>query len=237
VRGLTISVDYYRIKIRGQIDSLSITQIAQNCFSSDSTAAECDLIDQPDPTRLPISVRTIPIDTAFLDTGGIDIDVSLRTRLGAGDLTVQLYATYLDRYRTEQSNGAPVRDFAGFGQTANQPVGRPRVRGELNADYATGGFGIALSQQFLGGLKIGSQEPNQNHAEKTIGPVTYTDVSLRQRIRGYRCNAEMFLTINNLFDRAPPLVPGTIPGLNFPTIISVYDIVGRAFTAGVRVRF
>jgi iron complex outermembrane recepter protein len=233
--GLTMSVDYYRLKVRGQIDSLSITRIAQNCFASGGAAPECALIDQPDPTRLPTSVRTVPINTAFLDTAGIDIDAAWRAQLGGGDIVVRLNATVLERFRTEQYAGAPVLDFAGYGQSANQPIGRPRVRGTLNLDYAVNDFGLSLSQQYIGRLKIGSQEPNQNYNGLAVGPVLYTDASLRRKLPGCRCRAELFFTVNNVFDRSPPLVPGTTPGLNFPTIISLYDVVGRTFSAGVRI--
>ncbi|MFV3076345.1 hypothetical protein [Niveispirillum fermenti] len=69
---------------------------------------------------------------------------------------------------------------------------------------------------------------------------------LEHRIRRHRhlshpgdggAETELFLTVNNLLDRDPPLIPGTIPGLNLPTIISLYDTVGRAYTFGVRARF
>jgi outer membrane receptor protein involved in Fe transport len=48
---------------------------------------------------------------------------------------------------------------------------------------------------------------------------------------------EPFLTINNLFDKAAPLVASNIPGVNTPTIFSLYDTIGRAYTAGVRFKF
>jgi len=50
-------------------------------------------------------------------------------------------------------------------------------------------------------------------------------------------NIELFGNVNNLFDKKPPLIPGTVPGVNLPTNIAVYDFVGRAFTAGVRFKF
>ena len=45
------------------------------------------------------------------------------------------------------------------------------------------------------------------------------------------------MTINNLCDRDPPFIPSTTVGNNLPTNLSLYDTVGRAFTAGVRFKF
>ena len=71
-----------------------------------------------------------------------------------------------------------------------------------------------------------------------VGAVFYTDLTLRGKINiGEGRKLEPFLTINNLLDRAPPLIPGTVPGVNLPTNIAVYDFVGRAYTAGVRFKF
>ncbi|MGC4252477.1 MAG: TonB-dependent receptor [Sphingobium sp.] len=86
-------------------------------------------------------------------------------------------------------------------------------------------------------MKIGSQEPNNNYGGAKTPSVWYTDLTIGQKIEGWGGSLEPFLTINNLFDRDPPLVAGDIPGVNLPTIISTYDTVGRAFTAGVRFKF
>lgn len=87
-------------------------------------------------------------------------------------------------------------------------------------------------------MKIGTPgQPNQDFGGAKTPSVWYTDLTISGRIEAKGGTFEPFLTINNLFDRDPPLVPGTIPGVNLPTIISVYDTVGRAFTAGLRFKF
>jgi outer membrane receptor protein involved in Fe transport len=49
---------------------------------------------------------------------------------------------------------------------------------------------------------------------------------------------EMFMNVNNLFDKDPPLVPDIRePGLIYPTVQGVYDVIGRYYTAGVRFKF
>jgi outer membrane receptor protein involved in Fe transport len=70
-----------------------------------------------------------------------------------------------------------------------------------------------------------------------VKAVWYTDLAVRFTIPHGDGNFELFGNVNNLFDKKPPLIPGTVPGVNLPTNIAVYDFIGRAFTAGVRFRF
>lgn len=235
--GFSMSVDYFDLEIDRAIGTLSISQIVQNCAASNGTAPECGLITRPSPNAFPTGARIAPANIAFLQTRGIDFDASYRTRLGNGDLSVRLYASYLDRYRTQQSATAPVFEFAGRGTTANQPIGRPKWRGTLNVNYTVNDFSLFVSQQYIGPLTLGSPEPNQIWAEPDVGAVWYTDLTLSQKLPAFGGDIEMFLTVNNLFDRDPPLIPGTLPGLNLPTIISLYDTVGRTYTVGARFRF
>nr|WP_255696816.1 TonB-dependent receptor [Sandaracinobacteroides sayramensis] len=235
--GLSLSVDYYRIKIDGAIGTLGAGQIVNNCQASGGTAPECALITRPSPTSFPSLIRLAPANIAALETSGIDIDASYRTELGGGTLSTRLYLAWLERYRTQQFSGAPVYEFSGYSSSGNQPIGRPKWRGTLNVGWEKSGFGLFWTQQYIGGSDIGSPEAFNDFNGARIKSVWYTDLTLSKKIRHGEAELETFLTINNLFDKDPPLVPGTIPGLNLPTIISLYDTVGRSFTAGVRFRF
>ena len=235
--GFSMSVDYFKLKIDGAIGTLSIGQAIQNCLASGGTAPECALVMRPSPKAFPTGARIAPSNIAFLKTSGIDFDATYRTELGNGNLNLRLYASYLDSYKTQQSATAPVLEFAGRGSSANQPIGRPKWRGTFNVNYNIGGLGLFVSEQYIGKLKLGSQEPNQIFADPKVKPVWYTDATISYRLPSLGGTTELFLTVNNLFDKDPPLIPGTLPGLNLPTIISLYDTVGRAFTFGARAKF
>jgi outer membrane receptor protein involved in Fe transport len=68
--------------------------------------------------------------------------------------------------------------------------------------------------------------------------VFYTDLTV-----GYdlptNYETTLFLTVNNLFDKDPPLLPAINynPGVVYPTAQVLYDVVGRYFTLGARVSF
>lgn len=239
LRGFSVSVDYYKLKIDDAIGTLSLAQIVNNC-RLDASAPECSLITRPTPTSFPTSVRIAPANIAFLETKGVDIDMSYRTELGNGNLGLRLYANYLDSFKTQQSATAVVLENAGRGSNANQPIARPKWRGTFNVNYDIAGFGIFVSEQYIGKFDLGypaDTGQNQVFADPKVKPVWYTDATISYKVPAFKGNIEMFLTVNNLFDKQPPLIPGTIPGLNLPTIISVYDTVGRAFTFGTRFKF
>jgi len=234
--GFVLAIDYFRLKIDGAIGTLNSSQIVQNCNASGGTAPECALVTRPAPDQFPTQVRTAPANIASLETAGVDIDASWRTSLGPGELSLRLYASYLDTYKTQQSATAPVYEFAGTGQPGSQPVARPKWRSNLNLNYQVGDIGVSIGQQYIGSFRLGSDEPNQNYENDHAGSVSYTDLTFNYRLPGNQ-GVETFLTVNNLFGRDPPLIPGTIPGVNLPTMISVYDTIGRAYTVGVRFRF
>ncbi|MEI9849759.1 MAG: hypothetical protein WDN24_01585 [Sphingomonas sp.] len=60
-----------------------------------------------------------------------------------------------------------------------------------------------------------------------------SDVSLSYEvIRSEARSAELFVAVQNAFDTAPPAT-----GDDRGTSPTVYDIIGRVYTAGVRVKF
>lgn len=64
----------------------------------------------------------------------------------------------------------------------------------------------------------------------------YFDLSLRKSFK----NLELTLTVDNLFNKQPPLVGSGVGGTSFNsgnTFPTVYDVIGRYYTAGVTLKF
>ncbi|WP_313229335.1 TonB-dependent receptor domain-containing protein [Sphingobium yanoikuyae] len=238
--GFSLSVDYYKIKVTGLIDTLSSQQIITNCYNAGgSGVAECGLIDRATPTSLPSLVHIVPANIAFLKTAGIDFDASYRTALGDGALSLRLYMNYLDKFDAQQYAGAPIAHYAGVSVVGSNPAGFPRWRGNFSIDYSNGPFGITLSEQYIHKMRLdipGGPVPIEFVDDK-VKAVWYTDLAMRFTVPQGNGNFELFANVNNLFDKQPPIIPGTVPGVNLPTNIAVYDFIGRAFTAGVRFKF
>lgn len=86
VPGLSLAVDYFRLRITGAIGTLSASQIVNNCYVN-SAAPECALITRASPTSFPSLIRIAAANIAFLKTSGIDFDLTYNTPLAGGRLT------------------------------------------------------------------------------------------------------------------------------------------------------
>jgi len=238
--GFSISVDYYHLRINGAITTQSVSDILNECEQSNGASPTCALIQRPFPfsdhstANFPIQVSTISQNISFLDTRGIDIDASYRTTLGNGALQFRLYANIVDRFLQQNNSVAPVYDYAGYGANGTLTAARPKFKGTLSVDYEVGPVGIFVQETLIGKMKLG---PTQVYAEPDIKPVPYTDLTLTYRppVRGA---PSLFFTVTNLLDRKPPLVAApSSPGLYYPTLYTLYDVVGRTYTAGIRFKF
>ncbi|RVT95062.1 TonB-dependent receptor [Sphingomonas crocodyli] len=238
--GFSLAVDYYHIKVKKLIETLTAQQIVTNCLNAGGTGAEeCALIERASPTTFPSLVRIVPANIAFLKTSGIDIDASYRTNVGNGALAVRLYANYLQKFQAQQYTGAPISNYDGKNVIISNPAGFPRWRGNLTVDYSNGPFGVTVSEQYIHKMTLdipGGPVPIA-FVDNKVDAVWYTDLSFRFTVPHGNGNIELFTTVNNLFDKKPPLIGSTIPGVNLPTNIAVYDFIGRAFTTGVRFKF
>lgn len=238
IPGFSLSVDYYSIKLDKAIDALSSQQILDNCFKYGDSAPTCSLISRPSPSEFPMLVRIAEANISSLETAGIDIDATYRTLVGDdGALSVRLFANYLDKFTTQLTPDQPALHFEGVSFVGSNPVGYPRWRGSLMVNYQTGPFSVTVSEQYIHSVRRGRPGQTENFVNAKVPAVWYTDLTLQWTVEKGDGELNFFTTINNLFDKDPPLIPGTVPGVNLPTNIALYDVVGRAFTAGVRFEF
>lgn len=244
LRGFAISADYYQIKIRDAIASpYSSAQVLDLCALSGYTSPLCSQVIRPlGPTNtstanFPSQVTLFQSNVASIRTKGLDIEASYRTQLLGGTLSSRLLATRLIGYTVQSVAGAAAVQYAGnadFSDVGNQPFPMPKWRGTLDLGYTHGGLTISAQERYIGSYKRSDLFVySQNHT----GAVAYTDLNLSYDIKTSHGTFEIFTTINNLFDRGYPIEPiASNPGLAVSTFRSIYDVVGRYITTGVRIR-
>jgi outer membrane receptor protein involved in Fe transport len=93
---------------------------------------------------------------------------------------------------------------------------------------------MALTQRFTGSYR---RDFFQVFADYQTAPnVAYTDLSLRYKW-GEEEAYEGLLSVENLFDEKPPLIPSAQnPGLQYPTNKRHYDVTGTYVTVGLKYR-
>jgi len=241
----TLSVDYYKIKLTGALSLLSINQVNQDCEDSGGTSPVCAYITRPLPfsDRSPANVATAifatRINAAFLTTSGLDFDASYAQpldELGAnGTLNFRLFANYTKELKTQASASSPIISNIGTTDSA-----QPKWKASLNITYINDPWSVALRIRYIGKLKTGPGTPAvpSVFADPELPDIAYTDATVTHKFKGIGADFEAFATVNNVFDQQPPLFsPAAAPGLFYPTLFNVYDVVGRYYTAGLRFRF
>jgi outer membrane receptor protein involved in Fe transport len=94
-----------------------------------------------------------------------------------------------------------------------------------------------MQERFIGPGRVDVTAGRNVFADNKVGSVFYTDATVRYAFRFADREMQAFLTVNNVFNRNPPIVP-TIPfGSYRATNFSLYDVLGRYYTVGLKARF
>jgi iron complex outermembrane receptor protein len=242
--GLSLAADYYSIDINGAIAALNAPEILRRC-SIDQTNPLCAQItrDPPEPGQAfgrITGIRSSFFNIAAFETGGIDMELSYRTRLdrliesAPGRMSFRVLASYVDELIFDDA--ANRSDTAGdVGGTVI--LGVSRWRGVTSAAYEDRRFTVDLRARYVGGGHFNSQPGGETSCDPSgrtalcpdIDARIYVDLALQYALPfGNDENARitLFGNVANLFDRDPPVFPNRMH----------YDVVGRYFTLGARAR-
>ena len=244
VRGLSLTVDYFNIKIDNAIGTIPRSTSIQQCLLT-GLPQFCNNVIRNAQTGIIRTVNAQNINVATFKTSGIDFNLSYGHALGllADDrLDFNALYTYTLKYKTQSDPSAPVD--SGVGNLEYGEVFKHKVSGRVS--YSVGPATLAWSTTFLSkmkdtvadefdptGLAPGIAEHNNIKAR------FYHDVQVKVNA-GDNDRFEFFVGVNNLFDRKPPKLEdtvfyGTITGTT--TAADVYDPFGRRFYAGAQVHF
>lgn len=242
--GFNFSADFFRIKISDAIGTpFSAFQIVDLCFASNFTSPLCAQINRPlgtsnpDPANTPTSILTNLQNISKLSLSGLDFEISYTRPVGNGRVSIRAQATRQLTFEQTVAPGQPTLKYVGTADfnDVQFPLPLPKWRGTLNLGYDSDTFSVNVQERIIGGYDRSHIQVVQ---QNKIRAVAYTDLSLTYKLQtGAIGQVELFATVNNLFDRKPPLIPVTrTPGLTVPTIRSTYDILGTYGTVGVRIK-
>jgi outer membrane receptor protein involved in Fe transport len=242
--GLSLATDYYSIDIGNAITALDAPEILRRC-SVDRSNPLCGQIDRdpPGPGEEfgPITlIRSSFFNIAAFETRGVDMELSYRTQLGKliaaapGRVIFRILAGYVDELIFD--DGANRNDTAGdVGGTVI--LGVPHWRGVASAAYEDRQFTVDLRARYVGGGHFNSLPGGETSCDPQgrtalcpdIKSRTYIDLGLRYALpfgNAETSRITLLANVANLFDRDPPVFPNRMH----------YDVVGRYFTFGARVR-
>jgi outer membrane receptor protein involved in Fe transport len=234
LEGLTLSVDYYDIKVEDAITSIDQETTLLQCIENGNF---CDSIGrgQNDTLWLGLAepgngVNAQSANIGFFETKGIDVELTYNLDLGEwGSLAfVNIYG-YVDEWTQEQYDGAGEQSCEGvYGGPCILPL--PENKNRFSATWATPwDVSLNLNWRYLdsvdqvggGGIEIDSQD--------------YIDLAVRWAVTDY---ASVRLGMNNIMDEEPPFVAqGVTARENGNTYPGIYDPLGQYWFAGVSIQF
>ncbi|PZU09292.1 MAG: hypothetical protein DI605_10690 [Sphingomonas sp.] len=249
LQGFAASVDYYKIKLTGAINTKGAQTTVDECYLRQITAS-CAFIQTVNGTGSPsapadiISVDNVPINYVVLRSEGIDFEGSYRRRIGPGMFQTRALAT---RALTNESDD-------GLGNLVVNTVGSGVLRKwtyRLTAGYTMdNGFGFqAVGRGFSPGTYSNayivcstdcplSTTDNRTYNYNHINGAWYLDLNAdyKFKVRGVKGN--VFISIRNVLNTDPVLTAGGPTGDNTEaspqTSAGLYDVLGRQFRVGLR---
>jgi outer membrane receptor for ferrienterochelin and colicin len=167
-------------------------------------------------------------------TSGVDTEISYSRPLSDfnsnwdGDLNLRALINYVGDFTTQVQGAKPLQLAGDIGVNST-----PKWSGVFAAAFNFERTQVFLQERWIGSGKfdntLGPSDINVNHVKN----VFYTDVTVTYDIHADK-SLVGFATINNLFDKDPPPLPGfLIAGSSFGNRAE-YDLMGRMFTVGVR---
>jgi outer membrane receptor protein involved in Fe transport len=243
-RGLKVSIDYWDIEIRDVIATQNVQDILDAVLLNNDPELSTFVVLDP---ASPIGVSRVNVPQQNLNalkTHGVDVEIAYTVPLEAlnlpGQLTLRALGSWIDEYRTitrtsdidsSGVTGTPTWSWNGQATYRNGPLTT-----SLMVRY-TSKVRFSATQVGLDGLTPGAPEYiaiarlsnsiNQNIWPEAVywnGNIQWNFVDRpEKRVQGY-------LTVDNIFDKQPPIVAISING-------TAYDLFGRAFKIGARIAY
>lgn len=245
MRDLTLSVDYFSIKVEDQISGIGAAISVQQCIETGNPLF-CGKINRDSRGSLLSTTGFVVATTdniGKLETEGIDIAADYGMKLpGLGKLDFSLVGTHLRNYVVTDVPGLASYDCAGyFGNLCGTPL--PSWRNKLRASWTTPwDFQVALTWRHMASVKLdaNSTQSRLKNEEDAAGNVAqlgsrdYLDVAAAYNLTK---NVTLRLAVNNLLDKDPPLAVTGAPFGNGNTYPVVYDAAGRRVNINLNAKF
>ena len=230
VPGLTLTLDYYRIKIDDAIRGIDGSTKLSVCYN---TPGLSHLFCSPSNfTREPVGgeinfLSTQPVNAASEQVSGVDLGVLYEFAVAGYDASLNLDVSYLNNYDVQPFPGAQEIQFAG-------KVG--------------GGRGGFANWRSFGGLKLARNRWSGSYSAQWIGSAD--DINARPGAIGDHAPSVVYhnaqvryawskavnfsFGINNVFDKKPPFIQSWTDA-NTDTM--TYDLLGRRWNVKATYRW
>jgi iron complex outermembrane recepter protein len=253
VPNLTGSIDWWQIRIEGEVGVLPANAILSGCLQTGNPLYCSQIVRQPNTFSLTGNaiatggyINQVNVNIGAAEIAGIDLQTNYRLDLPAslGAVRFSLNGSYLLRSLTTPYIGAHTYDCAGlFGSTC-QTV-NPRWRHILTTTWSSPwNFDAGFNWRFIGKVGLDNNDPDPtlfeavpqwqayNTQAKQFPNMSYIDLFAEWHVLK---QLDIRAGVNNVLDKDPPLASFEITAGGAANTYSTYDQLGRqlyiAFTA------
>lgn len=244
VSNLSVTVDRFEIEIDKFVNLFGRQSIANACYDSPDRQF-CDLLARgtnafvPGATYVLNGVNDTFANLAVYDISGVDVEVNYRFNIADvfrssgefGGLGVAVRGTFYDKAENVPRPGAPKQEMLGFagGSTTDQGFLRRQIVTDLN--YQLDRFSANWNVRYIGPTKMSTFSPGYPEIGSRMYHTARFGFSLFD-------NSEIFAGVSNVFDKDPPFfASGTSGTQALDTIPAYYDVFGRSYFAGTKIKF
>ncbi|MDP1027328.1 TonB-dependent receptor [Sphingomonas sp. KR1UV-12] len=239
--GLSVSVDYYNIKIKDVISALGAQQLVNYCQQGVTQLCGAFFLDGPGGLGNFVNVQ--PFNLASIKTEGFDFEASYQYRqpLGLpGTFTLRGLATHVREFVTDLGLPRTVPIDSAGANSGNVPS----WKWLLTQTYSQDRFSLLVQERWFSDGVFGNQYvvcqtacPTSTADAPTIDYNTmkgafYVDIG---GTYNFGKSVSAYFKVDNLLNRDPTPSPQTNTGVDVNPFL--YDIIGRVYRVGVRFNF
>ena len=251
--GLSLSIDWYDISIKDNINAFGVANILSGCYQ-EKDADLCKLIERTGPPITDINGKSIAsisiVNDVFInvnsqDATGVDFEVSYGTNVdwfGGGEFfNVRALGSYLSENSRTNSAGLKTLSEGTFGL--------PDWKFQVSAGYNRGPLNLNLQARFtaetLQSLNNNIYQANfkggavrYDVADNTVDSSVLVDGRISYNFAYKGGNINLFGNVNNLFDEDPQEFLEALSGLSQAVGDGhVGDKRGRRYVVGFKFDF
>jgi iron complex outermembrane recepter protein len=259
IPGLSLTVDYYDIEISGAITTPTPGDATDACFlgaNLSATNPACTAIRR-DPLTGGLNGDPATTGGLFLAlsnlgelaTNGIDFSLNYRRDIGFADLSFALSGNWTDSSTFRSSPTGTNRECVGL-YSADCASIQPEWQTTFRTTLSFESIDVSLLWRHIDAVSYETQDAFSGVIGPNAGPLSgrtfdfnrieaydYFDLTGRFSIGD---NLTMTVTVENLFDKEPPLVGADLGSTSFNsgnTYPSTYDALGRTYNVAVKLKF